>query len=330
MSFKQFEDRDIVLSTEPIISTAWSDSVVDLSTFPTSSIQEGSSTGDFFLEIYNQDPTQPGSIQTQFSVAYANVSGSGATPFNTQAPENTPTSVLYKQIRTLIYKNSIDKIPFGTGDNIYESEDFFLINVDRGRYKEKIAPGSLKLTLSYNSNEIVLSDKSDDPSQITDTQIGQAIELKSNVSGSVEDSGSYGKLLPEAGLILLNPKALQADVADGGIELNSSISSSKNYLKVYNAIDEGGSFFLASKETVASNFFFIRIRNDEFNYTLNPSARDEQGNIRYPELIDNPVVYVTTIGLYNDNRDLVAVAKLSRPLQKSFTKEGSFAIKLDY
>ena len=47
-------------------------------------------------------------------------------------------------------------------------------------------------------------------------------------------------------------------------------------------------------------------------------------------MINTPQSYMTTVGLYNDNNDLLAVAKLSRPLLKDFTKESLIRIKLDY
>ena len=47
-------------------------------------------------------------------------------------------------------------------------------------------------------------------------------------------------------------------------------------------------------------------------------------------MINTPQAYVTTVGLYNDSNDLLAVAKLSRPLLKDFTKEALVRIKLDY
>jgi len=54
------------------------------------------------------------------------------------------------------------------------------------------------------------------------------------------------------------------------------------------------------------------------------------GEIRHNVMIDTPQSYITTIGLYNDNNDLLAVAKLSRPLLKDFTKETLIRVKLDY
>ena len=47
-------------------------------------------------------------------------------------------------------------------------------------------------------------------------------------------------------------------------------------------------------------------------------------------MIDNPRVYITTVGLYNNNQDLLAVAKLSQPVAKDFTKEALIRVKLDY
>ena len=57
---------------------------------------------------------------------------------------------------------------------------------------------------------------------------------------------------------------------------------------------------------------------------------DENGNLLYTTLINNPQTYVTTVGMYNDNNELLAVAKLSKPLTKDFTKEALIRIKLDY
>jgi len=124
---------------------------------------------------------------------------------------------------------------------------------------------------------------------------------------------------------------LDAVGSAGGIDLGTSFSESgSNSTRLYNAIELGGSFRLRSEETLSSNFVFIRARNNEFNYTTNPSILTGSGELLYDSLIDSPQTYVTTVGLYNDNNDLLAVAKLSRPLLKDFTKESLIRIKLDY
>ena len=89
-------------------------------------------------------------------------------------------------------------------------------------------------------------------------------------------------------------------------------------------------FRIQSEETISSNFIFVRARNSEFNYSTNPSIITGSGELLHNVMINSPQSYITTVGLYNDNNDLLAVAKLSRPLLKDFTKESLIRIKLDY
>ena len=85
-----------------------------------------------------------------------------------------------------------------------------------------------------------------------------------------------------------------------------------------------------SEVTTTTSHVFIRAKNKEFNYSTNPSFSDIQGNIRFRELKDNPVVYITTIGLYNDNGDLLAVAKVPTPIKKTFHDEVLIQVQLDF
>ena len=63
---------------------------------------------------------------------------------------------------------------------------------------------------------------------------------------------------------------------------------------------------------------------------MNPSNISGSGELRWNVMVNTPQTYITTVGLYNDNNDLLGVAKLSRPLLKDFTKEALVRIKLDY
>ena len=93
---------------------------------------------------------------------------------------------------------------------------------------------------------------------------------------------------------------------------------------------DGAKFRIQSEETITSNFVFVRARNSEFNYSTNPSLITGSGEIRHNVMVNSPQSYITAVGLYNDNNDLLAVAKLSRPLLKDFTKESLIRVKLDY
>ena len=82
---------------------------------------------------------------------------------------------------------------------------------------------------------------------------------------------------------------------------------------------------------MASDFYFVRAQNSEFNYSSNPSfVSGSTGQLLWDTMQNNPQTFITTVGLYNDSNELCAVAKLSRPLVKDFTKELLVRVKLDY
>ena len=332
MSYKRFDADDVLVSAESVTTSAWSGNVTTLSSFYTSSTQYNSTSGDFYVNVFNQDPSGSGE-EIQFTIGYANKNGAGTLLYNSNVTGKSPSDTVYGQYRTLVLGDEESDFVFGSGDNTYTANSFYVISIDRGRYKEKILPGSLELTLDVGGNSIVIQDTSATTTTQTFTDAGRVYELKANVSSSVAASGSYGKLLPDVGIILLNEEALDATVGNGGIALgtgNSTNTDDQNPKKLFNAIVAGASFKLSSQETVSSNFVFARARNSEFNYSTNPSILTGSGELRHDVLIDSPETYITTVGLYNDNQDLLAVAKLSRPLLKNSTKEALVRIKLDY
>ena len=68
----------------------------------------------------------------------------------------------------------------------------------------------------------------------------------------------------------------------------------------------------------------------EYNFTNNPTFVTGSGTLYNGSMVGDPKVYITTVGLYNDENELVATAKLSKPLQKSFSREATIRVKLDY
>lgn len=330
MSYKRFDADDVLVSVESVTTSAWSGNVTTLSSFYTSSTQYNSTSGDFYVNVFNQDPSGSGE-EIQFTVGYANKNGAGTLLYNSLVSGKSPSDTVYGQYRTLVLGDEESDFIFGSGDNTYTADSFYVISIDRGRYKEKILPGSLELTLDVGGNSIVIQDTSTDSDTQTFTDAGRVYELKTTANTFVQNSGSFGKLFPDIGVILLNEEALDATVGNGGIGLGTSTATdAQNPKKLFNAIVAGGSFKLSSQETISSNFVFARARNSEFNYSTNPSILTGSGELRHDALIDSPETYITTVGLYNDNQDLLAVAKLSRPLLKNSTKEALIRIKLDY
>jgi hypothetical protein len=330
MSFIRYNTDDSVISSETVVRGMWTADTASLATFFTSSVNSNS----YYLNVYDTSATS----SLQFSIQYGHVSGSGSSPINSAVLGNSPTRITYGQYRSLIYNDETSAFTFG---NII-SENFIALNIARSRFKESIKPGSLTLKLSGSNSTINLTDDSILSGSISNF-IGsnRYYTLISGSAGAVAAtqnqgvSGSYGMLFPDLGIILLNPKALSNTISNGGIGLNDLVSGSEsgnqNLMKVFRAVSgSAGSFRLQSQETVSSRYFFTRVKNSDFNYTTNPSIINNSGSLLYDTLIDNPQTYVTTVGMYNDNNELLAVAKLSRPLIKDFTKEALIRIKLDY
>jgi len=337
MSFKRLETDDFVVSSDSITSTLWSTGVQTLTTFFTSSVQKAGSSGDFYLSVYEADTL----LNTQFDIAYANSTGLGGTYYNSAVVGKTPTLSTYGQFRSLILEDETKSFTFGTGDNVVTATDFWVISIERSRYKESLFPGSLNLALSGSGNlkTLHLTDNSKDVkvnSFIGSSRVFQLISGSSGTSGTLSNSGyvsgkgSYGLVFPELGTILLNTSAISESIhVDATRTANSANGVSA--ITLFNSIRTGLSFQLNSQETITSDYVFSRARNSEFNYTQNPTfISGSTGEVIYDNFINNPQTYITTIGMYNDTNELLAVAKLSRPLIKDFTKEALVRVKLDF
>ena len=79
-----------------------------------------------------------------------------------------------------------------------------------------------------------------------------------------------------------------------------------------------------------STIYFCRVNHNEYNYSTNPTYLSNSKIRVKTKTSDVPVSYITTIGLYNDNNELMAVAKLSEPLKKTADVEFTIRARLDY
>jgi hypothetical protein len=339
MGFKRFDPEDFLVSADAVSSTVWSGNSPELDEFYYSTAQF-QTAGDYYLSIYQTASTNP-SAEVQFDIAYGNKLGSGSLYYNTSVPGVSPASTIFGQYRSLILEDENSQFLFGSVTSSY----FYAINVSRARYKEKLLPGSLNLVLISGSTTLHLTDNSQNGNlplyygtqrayQVVSGSDGLPYNFALGGTGFTPSSGSYGLFLPDTSIILLNGLALDSTGSAGGLGLNTNLTPNtdgQNVLKLYTALVSGSSFELNSEETITSDFVFVRSRNAEFNYSTNPSfISGSTGEVIYPYFINSPQVYPTTVGLYNDGNELLAVAKLSRPLQKNFTKEALVRVKLDF
>ena len=342
MSFKRLDADDFVISTDSITSGMWVGDVNTLTTFFTSSTPAAGASGDYYLNVYSSSAA----TDIQFAIAYANEYGSGSLAYNSAVDGYSPSGTIYGQYQNLVLGDVGEDFIFGN----YTSSYFYALSIERSRFKETILPGSLTLKISGSQRTLSLTDDSAYTSTITFTEAGRIFNIISGSAGVKNTSldsngfttnvGSYGWLLPDIGTILLNGAALSASSAVGGAGFISSGSVSASLTpnvtpmaSLFLAISgsTAKTFTLNSQESVTSDFIFVRPRSSEFNYSENPSfVTGSTGEVLYSSFINNPQVYITTIGMYNDANELLAVSKLSRPLLKDFTKEALIRVKLDF
>jgi|TARA_B100000900_G_scaffold249925_1_gene212849 hypothetical protein len=346
MSFVSLNTSDFVVSADSITSTLWSGEVPTLTQFFTSS---QTSSFDTFLDVF-QTASLRSDAAVQFSIAYGEVAGSGSAPYNTLVTGSSPSRVTYGQYRTLVNGDENTNFNFGVGNT--DSRDMYALTINRARYKEKLFPGTFNLTLSGSdgsvASKIQLTDNSKDISTLTFSDAGRVFDIVSGTNGSAVSesvtgsvtpgrtpSGSYGKFLPDVGLVLLNPRALALSASQGGVGLviNDDLTNTAlvaNHSALFESIKLASTFSMNSEETITSDYIFVRVRNTDFNYTTNPSMISGSGEFVHSSLINNPQTFITTVGLYNDATELLSVAKLSKPLVKDFTKEALVRVKLDF
>ena len=356
MSYKSLDPQDFLVSADSITAPCWTNYVSSLTAMYTSSVQAAGTSGNYYLNTYNVNPSTDTSAEIQFNIAYGNANGSGSLLYDAGIDGLSPTRTVYGQFRNLIYGDESTNFSFSTVTPT--QQDFYSITIDRARFKESLFPGSLNLTLYSASKAITLTDNSLDTTTITYCDAGRVFQIVSGsngaaittansalgaISAGMTISGSYGLFLPDIGTIILNAAALDLPHASGGIALNTLRTSNTNVAnpaRLYSTSSARigmttgsytSSFSLNSNETITSDFVFCRARNAEFNYTENPSfISGSTGAVLYDLFVNSPTTYITTVGLYNDSNELLAVAKLSKPLKKDFTKEALVRVKLDF
>ena len=334
MSFSRYNPEDSVISSETVVRGLWSGDANTLNYFYTSS-----TTTEYYLSVYNECELCSGSA-VQFSIQYGNINGSGSKLINSAVTGASPSRIVYGEYRNLVY--GTEDAYFSFDNSATTGSDIFVINVARNRYKESLLPGSLNLALSGSAGTLKLKDDSGTTNLTRFIGENRVFYVISGSNGTgfnaAATSSYYGMMFPDLNIIVLNAKSGSATsilpylTSSIGLPTTTAVTSS-NHSVLYRAIVSGSStssFQLKSQETVSSRYFFTRVKNSDFNYTSNPSIIDANGNLLYTTLINNPQTYVTTVGMYNDNNELLAVAKLSKPLTKDFTKEALIRIKLDY
>lgn len=342
------QDTDILDGQKEIISSPlWSNSQASLYYIFTSSAQSVNQKR-YYYEVMNTASSML-SAEPQFSVAYGDYVGSGSDR-GTGNIDDYPTKATYRQYKQLLLNSNETLFTFKNGET---SEYVYVVNVNRTRFKDRMDTSTWQLSLgkldantsaSISSSGQVVTLIDDSGASTTEYNTG-ANRFYYVRSGSItngiytSDTTPWGLYYPDSGIIVLNGKALDASASFGTNRSPSTGSiNQNNAFRLFTSISGAAVFDTASfgfqgrtSEVISSKYFFVRLFNGEHNYSTNPTfTTGSYGVLKYRGMILDPVVYITTIGLYDDNANLLAIAKLSKPIAKSFDKEVVVKVKIDY
>ena len=351
--YKRFGEFDQVTGKVEIVTTGmWSGDEGQLNSFYTSSTQAAATSSNYYINVYNQNATSA-SAEVQFAIAYGHKFASGSVNLDTNTSSTLATKATYAQYRSILLEQDDQYFTFysSSADNVHDSSDIYVINISRARYKEKMDAGNWELSLSGSNGVSTFID--DSGKKFSDT-VGKAGRVFYIGSGSLNlgydseatinsltasNGQGYGLFYPDQGLLILNPAAIHNTIGaskdsgsvDGKSLYTGTAYEGKNHYLLFNAIKGGADFEARRTENVSTSHYFVRATNREFNFSNNPTfVTGSDGTFAESSFERDPKTFITTVGLYNDANELLAVAKTSQPIAKSYDKEVLIAVKLDF
>jgi hypothetical protein len=352
--YKRFGEFDQITGKVEVVTTGlWSGDTGSLTSFFTSSTEVGQGSSNYYINVYDKNPSTDTSAAVQYAVAYGEILGSGSISLANSDTSTLASKATYAQYRSILLDNDDTKFTFfsSSAAGIHDSDDIYVINVARARYKEKMDAGNWSLKLSGSNG---ISTFIDDSGKKFSDSVGKSGRVFNVCSGSLNlgteneatvntltasTGQGLGLFYPDQGLVILNPSAVHSIIGtsiDSGSNGGKSISTSqayegKNHFLLHEAIRGGNDFEARRTENVSTSHYFIRATNREFNFSNNPTfVTGSDGSFAESTFETDPKTFISTIGLFNDSNEILAVAKTSQPVPKSFDKEVLIKVKLDF
>jgi len=339
--YKNLTDSDKVSDVAIVTSGVFQNGASSITTFHTSSTQY-TNTGDYNIDLYRYEPGTNASASVQFGVVFGDRDGSGSLG-GVGVSGDRPTAAIFGQFNNFI--NPPETTTFTFGDK--SSKDFYAVVFNRARIRENLEAGGWELHLKNGASGLVVK-LIDDSSTNKGGNTGQRnfapeynIVSGTLIGGTTIDTaaasegatGTYGKFYPSIGVLVLNPERLADPSELNLVTASGSNNDDRNNELFYNVLKTGAYFQAKREEQITSRHFFVRATANEFNATTNETFYTESvaGVKRIINgLASDPKTYITSVGMYNADNELLAVAKLSQPILKSKSREALIKVKLDF
>jgi hypothetical protein len=326
-----------------------------LNTFHTSS---DTTFSNFYLRVLDK-PENENESSYQFDITYGHVSGSGSKTVIDKWTTQYPAKIIYKNYLMEYFDKIGGKIPFKNGKN---GDYFYAVNFNTKLFPEMIDPGNIQITLSpisssdnqlFNTGSNFYPDNSSSVMYTLIDDSGDQTDIKTLnrdlreyyylVSGSLTDGihgentdDAWGIVFPKKGIIIFDGVVL-----DQSCSLNTVTASinGDNIPKFFASISAScnttlnrsvtGSWYARSSEEIRTQTYFCKANISEFNHSNNYTYISGSYNeLKHSHFIDNPRVYISAIGLYDEQFNLIAVGKLPKPILKDSNKELIFQVRL--
>lgn len=225
------------------------------------------------------------------------------------------------------------------GDKIKEA---VFINFARLLNKDEVKKGSFVLQMGTGStyanpfvNVLTLQDTGAQNEFRTNSPAGEYAPLYTSSTDIVDGSG-VGLIYYQAGIAVVTASVFAGNEFSGSAAAGTG--STVDQALTASTIQEICDSFrhrmadidFNNTTELNSTIYFCRLNHNEFNYSANPTYLSESKIRVKNNTLDEPVAYVTTVGLYSADNELLAVAKLSEPLKKSPQNESNLRVRLDY
>ena len=239
-------------------------------------------------------------------------------------------------------------------------KEVFFINFSRLLNKDEIKKDSFRLTLATGSmagnkkgGPITLGDYGAATSYLVNSPAGEyglLLTASAGADGGLGNLAPVGQIYYQAGVAVVSASVFMGTTSKYHTTVTGGTSHPQSHLgpglasASYQNLATGSSIQVLAdsirdrivdinfNNTVELNstIYFCRANHNEFNYSSNPTYLSSS-QIRVKNTTsDNPVAYITTVGLYSSDNELMAVAKLSEPLKKDPNTELTLRVRLDY
>ena len=321
----------------------------------------------YYLNVF-PDQSSYVNYDPYFSIAYGNFYGDiGSGSFTTESSsiEASPTKAIYTQYKNILLSNSdVNATANGmfsmqSASTTVTATDIWVINFSAYKMKDRVDEGLLQLNFSGSKGLVTLIDDS-----IYSTRNQYVYQLVTGSLTNPSASATYeglGLFYPQVGIVVLNAAAMAQKLgitSGSGVGANTggpvqsdgswpyisgslpgNVQYTYNHKTLFESMNlcSGQLMNVRKSEYVPARHYFVRVMNRDFNYSNNPTyvydgtdGQHPKGQIYNADFITDPRTYITTVGLYNDSNELVAVAKMSRPAVKSFDQELLIKVRLDF